>query len=166
MTAAAPTASRSPLSTPLALFRVVAIAEAITWALLIGGMILRAVTGEGIGVSIGGGVHGFVFLAYVATVVLVGIHQRWAAGTWALSIGSAIVPFATIPAELWLSRSGRLAGTWRLEATSDPRDQRPLDRAVRTLLRHPIAFGLAAAALVVVVFVALLVVGPPGGGEH
>ncbi len=162
MTAAVPTASRSPFATPHALYRVVAIAEAISWTLLLGGLLLRALTDVGVGVSIGGGIHGFVFLAYGATAVLMTIHQRWSAGTAIVAIASAVVPYATIPTERWLRRSGRLDGAWRLEATADPRDRRPLDRLVRTLLRHPVAFGLGAVVVVAIVFTVLLVVGPPG----
>ncbi|MFC7430722.1 MULTISPECIES: DUF3817 domain-containing protein [unclassified Agrococcus] len=163
MTTASPAASRSPFASPHALFRVVAIAEAISWTLLLGGLALRAALDLSIAVSIGGGVHGFVFLAYAATAVLMTIHQRWGAGAAIVAIASAVVPYATIPTERWLRRSGRLDGPWRLEQTDDPRDRRPLDRLVRTLLRHPVAFGLAAVALVAIVFTILLVVGPPGG---
>ncbi|MFM2475361.1 hypothetical protein, partial [Burkholderia cenocepacia] len=59
------------------------------------------------------------------------IHQRWAPGVAIVAIAAAIVPYATIPVERWLRRSGRLDGAWRLEATDDPRDGRPLDRLVR-----------------------------------
>lgn len=162
MTTAVPTASRSPFATPHALYRVVAIAEAISWTLLLGGLALRAATGIAVGVSIGGGIHGFVFLAYAATAVLMTIHQRWAPGVAVAAIAAAIVPYATVPVERWLRRSGRLDGPWRLQATDDPRDQRPLDRLVRTLLRHPVAFGLGAVVVVAIVFTVLLIVGPPG----
>ena len=47
---------------PLALFRTLAIAEAISWTLLITGLILRATIDLDIAVSVGGGIHGFVFL--------------------------------------------------------------------------------------------------------
>jgi integral membrane protein len=162
VTSAAPTASRWPLATPRGLFRLVAIAEAVSWTLLIAGLVVRALTGAGAGVSVGGGFHGFVFLAYAGTAVLMTIHQRWSAGVAVVAIASAVVPYATIPTERWLRRTGRLDGAWRVEATADPRDARPLDRLVRTLLRHRVAFAIGAIALVAVVFVVLLVVGPPG----
>jgi integral membrane protein len=149
--------------TPLALFRTLAIAEAVSWTLLIGGLIIRAVADAPVAVTIGGGIHGFVFLAYGATAVIVAKNQRWSAGVAALAIGSAVIPYATVPTELWLHRSGRLAGEWRRTATSDPRDARWHDRLLRMLLTHPWAFGAAMAALVVAAYVVLLVVGPPGG---
>ena len=58
---------------PARLFRVLAIAEAITWTLLIAALIARAVGAPSIVVTIAGGIHGFVFLSYGATAILVGI---------------------------------------------------------------------------------------------
>ena len=147
--------------TPKRLFRTFAIAEAITWTLLITGLILRATIGLDIAVSIGGGIHGFVFLAYGATAVLLAVNQRWNPGVAAVAIASAIIPYATIPVELWLARSGRLEGGWRREATDDPRDQSWLDRLVRWFIRHPVLLIVAIAVAVVVLFVVLLSLGPP-----
>jgi integral membrane protein len=151
--------------TPLNLFRVLAVAEAISWTLLIGGLLVRASTDLAIAVTVGGGIHGFVFLSYGATAVLVAKNQRW--GTWptVVAIASAIIPYATIPTELWMHRSGRLEGTWRLEQTDDPRDRSWHDRLMRALLRRPWVLALMIAAAVVAIFVVLLVIGPPGGRE-
>lgn len=149
--------------TPLTLFRTLAIAEAVSWTLLIGGLILRATADLSVAVSIGGSIHGFVFLAYGATAVLVALNQRWGIGPTALAVVSAVIPYATIPTEIWLQRSGRLRGSWRREESDDPRDRRPVDRLLRFFLRRPGVLGLLLAAVVAVVFVVLLVVGPPGG---
>ena len=52
--------------TPKKLFNFFAVAEAITWALLLFGMFLKYVTQTTeVGVRIGGGIHGFVFLCFV-----------------------------------------------------------------------------------------------------
>ncbi|MDU0328077.1 DUF3817 domain-containing protein [Microbacterium sp. KSW2-21] len=149
--------------TPLTLFRTLAIAEAISWTLLIGGLILRAIADLPLAVSIGGSIHGFVFLAYGATAVLVALNQRWGVGPAVVAVASAVIPYATVPTEIWLHRTGRLRGDWRLDATDDPRDQRPLDRLLRFFLRRPWALALALVAAVALVFVVLLIVGPPGG---
>ncbi|BFM26252.1 integral membrane protein [Microbacterium testaceum] len=149
--------------TPLTLFRTLAIAEAISWTLLIGGLILRAVADLPLAVTIGGSLHGFVFLAYGATAVLVALNQRWGVGPAVVAVASAVIPYATVPTEIWLHRTGRLRGDWRLDATDDPRDQRPLDRLLRFFLRRPWALALALVAAVALVFVVLLIVGPPGG---
>lgn len=147
--------------TPRSLFRTLAIAEAVTWTLLITGLILRSAAGLDVAVSIGGGIHGFVFLAYGVTAVLLAVNQRWRVGVAALAIGSAVIPYATIPVELWLARTGRLDGAWRRESSSDPRDGRVADRILRLVLTRPLVFTVVAAVAVAVVFVILLTIGPP-----
>lgn len=149
--------------TPLNLFRTLAIAEAVSWTLLIGGLILRAVADLPVAVTVGGGIHGFLFLAYGATAVLVALNQRWGLGPTALAVVSAVIPYATVPTEIWLHRTGRLRGAWRLDETADPRDRRPIDRLLRFFLRRPWALAGALVAVVALVFVVLLIVGPPGG---
>lgn len=149
--------------TPLSLFRTLAIAEAISWTLLIAALILRASTGLAILVTIGGGIHGFVFLSYGATAILVAKNQRWRPWATIVAIASAVIPYATIPTELWLHRSGRLAGAWRLEQTEDPRDATWHDRLMRWMLHRPWVLGVLIAAAIVLLYVVLLVVGPPGG---
>ncbi|MCK2023703.1 DUF3817 domain-containing protein [Microbacterium sp. kSW2-24] len=149
--------------TPDRLYRVLAIAEAITWTLLIGAIIARALGAPGIVVTIGGGIHGFVFLAYGATALLVAVNQRWHVGVAILAVASAVVPYATIPMEIWLHRTGRLAGVWRLEATDDPRDRRWYDRLMRWFLRRPVVLVLLLAVAIVALYVILLIAGPPGG---
>lgn len=148
---------------PAALFRTLAIAEAISWTLLIGGIALRAMTGEPRGVSIGGAVHGFVFLSYGAVVILVAMNQRWGVGRFAVALLSAVIPYASVPAEVRLQRSGALEGDWRTSAGTGPRDATWHDRALRAVLRHPVRSGIGAVLAVAVVFTALLLIGPPGG---
>lgn len=149
--------------TPLTLFRTLAIAEAVSWTLLIAGLILRATADLPLAVTIGGGIHGFVFLAYGATAILVALNQRWGIGPASVAIVSAVIPYATVPTEIWLQRTGRLRGAWRLDAGEDPRDQRPLDRLLRFFLRRPWVLGILILLAVALIFVVLLVVGPPGG---
>ncbi|WEK61222.1 MAG: DUF3817 domain-containing protein [Candidatus Microbacterium colombiense] len=147
---------------PDRLFRTLAIAEAITWTILIAAIIARAVGAPGIVVTIGGGIHGFVFLAYAATAVLVALNQRWHIGVAALAVVSAVVPYATIPTEIWLQRTRRLEGEWRLDATDDPRDHRWYDRLMRWFLRRPWVLAVLLAVGIVALYVILLLVGPPG----
>ena len=153
------------IGTPRRLFRFAAIAEAITWTLLITGLILRATTDFALGVTIAGGIHGFVFLSYGATAVLLAVNQRWHPGVAALAIVSAIVPYATIPVELWLARTGRLDGLWRCEASDDPRDATWVDRTMRWFLRNPAVLVVLLLAAVVVLFTVLLILGPPGASR-
>ena len=149
--------------TPARLYRVLAIAEAITWTLLISALIARAVGAPGIVVTIAGGIHGFVFLSYGATAVLVALNQRWSVGVGVAAVVSAIVPYATIPMEIWLHRTRRLLGGWRLEETDHPRDRARYDLWMRRLLNRPWVLAVLVVVAIVALFVILLIIGPPGG---
>jgi len=151
--------------TPLNLFRALSVAEAITWALLIAALTARAVTGNALVVTVAGGIHGFIFLSYGATAILVAMNQRWGVWPAVVAIASAVIPFATIPSELWLHRSHRLEGAWRLEETSDPRDRTWYDRWMRWFLRRPWVLAILILIAIVVLFTVLLIVGPPGGSK-
>lgn len=150
--------------TPKKLYRIVAIAEAITWTILISALIYRAIVGQengGLAVTIGGSIHGFVFLSYGATAVLTAINQRWNPGLAVVAIITAVIPYATIPFDIWAHRKGKLEGDWRREATDDPRDQVWFDRLVRWMLNHPYLLGALILLAVVVLFTVLLILGPP-----
>lgn len=147
--------------TPKLLFRTLAIAEAITWTLLITGLVLRAVADLPIAVTIGGGIHGFVFLAYAGVALLVGIDRRWSPGAVVLAVASAVVPYATIPVDIWLHRRGRLDGAWRVDPDPASPDRTPLDALVRWLVRRPVVLVAIFAVLLVAIFTTLLAIGPP-----
>ena len=149
--------------TPARLYRVLAIAEAITWTILISALIARAVGAPGIVVTIGGGIHGFVFLAYGATAILVAFNQRWSIGLGLLAVASAVIPFATIPMEIRLHRKGRLKGDWRLDESDHPQDRTWYDRLMRWFLNRAWVLVLLIVVAVVVLYVILLIAGPPGG---
>ncbi|MCS0498853.1 DUF3817 domain-containing protein [Protaetiibacter mangrovi] len=149
--------------TPSTLFRTLAIAEAISWTGLIAALVARAVVGESPAVTIAGAIHGFVFLSYGATAVLVALNNRWRVGPAVVAVASAIVPYATIPTELWLARSGRLAGVWRTEPALDRVDARWYDAPLRWFLRHPWVLGALILLAVAAIYVVLLLIGPPGG---
>lgn len=149
--------------TPLSLFRTLAFAEVVSWTLLIAGLVIRATTGWATAVTIGGGIHGFVFLSYATTAVLVAINQRWPVRVGAVAVIAAIIPYATVPVEIWLHRSERLRGEWRRDASDDPRDAGWIDRTFRWFIRRPWVLALLIVLAVVLIFVVLLVVGPPGG---
>ncbi|SKA80855.1 integral membrane protein [Agreia bicolorata] len=150
--------------TPEKLFRIFALLETITWTLLIAGMILKYAVGVGDWpVSIAGFIHGLIFIAYALQAGVVAVNQRWHLGLAALAVASAVVPYATIPTERWLARRGDLDGGWRTDATSDPRDARPLDRAFRWAIQRPIPLAGGLFVALAVIMATLLIVGPPGG---
>ena len=150
---------------PLTLFRTLAFAEVVSWTLLIGGLILRAAFGWDLAVTIGGGIHGFVFLSYGATVVLVALNSRWRIWPTLAALVSAVVPYATIPAEILLHRRGLLGGTWRTDPSPTAPDARWYDAPLAWFLRRPWVLFLGLALLIAGVFAVLLIVGPPGGSH-
>lgn len=148
--------------TPRSLFRVVAVAEAITWTLLIIGLVLKYITQTTeVGVRIGGGLHGFVFLTYVVTTCLVSVDRKWPWPRTLLGLASAVIPYATIPFELSAARKGLLTpGPWRL----GPGGERPaggIERALALVLRRPVVSVLVAVVGIAAVFSGLLALGPP-----
>lgn len=145
---------------PRNLFRLFATAEVITWAGLIAALILRATGVTAAAVSIAGGIHGFVFLAYCVTTVFVWINQRWKPGLGVLGLALAIVPFATYPFERVIDKRGLLGGPWRLAPGGDtPRGF--VEHVQAWILRRPFLSIALIAALVAIVFVVLLWLGPP-----
>lgn len=152
--------------TPRKLYSVLAIAEAVTWTGLITGLILRASAGiDPTLFVVIGGIHGFVFITYGATAILVAINQRWHFGVGLLAVITAIVPYATIPFEIVQAKRGALDGPWRLEETDDPRDKHWFDRFVRWFLNRPVLLALAILVAIIAIFTSLLVIGPPGGSR-
>lgn len=144
---------------PRRLFRTVAVAEAVTWALLLTGMFLKYVTETTeLGVRIGGALHGFVFVAYVVVTAVVAVDARWSAKRTILGLLAAVPPFFTVWFDLASERQGALPEHWRLDA-DQPRGLR--ERVVGWLVRKP-AQGVAVAFVAVVaLFGAALLVGPP-----
>ncbi|MDH6238394.1 DUF3817 domain-containing protein [Cryobacterium sp. CG_9.6] len=151
---------------PRLLFRSVAIAEAITWALLITGMLMKYVFDAGeVGVQVGGFVHGLVFIAFGMTAVLLAVNQHWSARLTALAVITAIVPFGTIPLDRGLEKRGLLDGGWRRTRTDDPRDHTRVSALLRWMLVRPALFTTVLLLGLVAIMTALLRVGPPGGGS-
>lgn len=146
-------------STPSRLYRVLAFAEMITWTLLLAGMFLKyVVDATDVLVRIGGGLHGFTFLAYVVVTVLVAVDQRWKLTALLMGIGSAVIPYLTVPFERWAERRGLLGERWRLR---EEQGRTAPERLVSLALRHPIPAALIAIVGVAVVFSVLLSLGPP-----
>lgn len=145
--------------TPRALFRPVAVAEMFTWAGLIIALILRAASTTNF-VPIAGGIHGFVFLCYATVTVFVWVNQRWRFSLGLTGLLLAIVPFATVPFELWVDRRGLLSGGWRLA----PGGEEPkgfVDHAQAWVLRHLLLSIVLLALFLVALFTTLLWLGPP-----
>ena len=93
-------------------FRTVAIAEAVTWVLLLAGMFVKWVlrTSE-VGVQVAGPVHGAVFIAYVVVTLIAWRALRWDPVTALLALAASVPPLTTLWFERWAARTGRLPVT-------------------------------------------------------
>jgi integral membrane protein len=145
--------------TPLHLFRRAAVAEAVTWALLLFGMFLKYVTETTeLAVRVFGMVHGIVFITFCLVTLLVGIDQRWSRGRVVLGLASAVPPFATIAFDRYAERRDLLDDSWQLS----PQTCRTTpERLVCWLLRNPTAGIVAGLGAVAVLTAGALLVGPP-----
>lgn len=149
------------LPSPLRLFRIVATAEAVTWTLLIIGMVLKYVTQTTeLGVRVGGMLHGVVFIAYVLTCVALWVDQRWSPRTALVALASAIPPWLTLWFERRVERERLVGEQWRLGAGGQAAAS-PAERVLATALARPL-LGLAVALVGIAAMTAvLLVIGPP-----
>lgn len=145
--------------TPRALFRTFATAEMITWALLITALVLRG-TGVTNIVPIAGGIHGFVFLSYCVVTVFTWVNQQWKAPVGIAGLLLSVIPFATVPFELFLDKRGLLCGGWRL-APGGAAPSGLLEKAQAWVLAKPALASTLLLAFVVLLFVVLLLAGPP-----
>ncbi|MFD7656890.1 DUF3817 domain-containing protein [Actinosynnema sp. NPDC059797] len=95
------------LSSPVGRFRLLALAEAVSWAGLLLGMFFKYVVVENeIGVKIFGPVHGAIFVAYLLVTLM--LAQRWDRKTLVWALVAAVPPFGTVVFERWAARTGRL----------------------------------------------------------
>ncbi|KQW48021.1 hypothetical protein ASC77_16640 [Nocardioides sp. Root1257] len=145
---------------PLKTFRLVAVAEAVTWALLLTGMAFKYTDVTDVGVRVFGMVHGVVFIAYCLVTVLVSVDQRWSRSRSLLTLLAAVPPFFTVLADRSAERADVLGSSWRLthEAPASV-----LDRPVAWLLRNPVRGALAGLVAVAALTGVALLVGPPAG---
>ena len=95
--------------TAASVFRIVAVAEALSWVGLLAGMYVKYVpeTTE-LGVKVFGPIHGGVFVAYVLVALVAGRVFRWSARTTLLALVASVPPLATVAFERWAARAGRL----------------------------------------------------------
>lgn len=93
-------------------FRLLAVAEAFSWAALLTGMYFKwiARTTE-LGVEIAGPVHGALFIGYGMAALVLWRLQRWPFAVALFAGLSAVVPFATLLFERWADRRGHLTET-------------------------------------------------------
>jgi integral membrane protein len=91
-------------------FRIVALAEAVSWVGLLIGMYFKylGTPRTEIGVKVFGMAHGLVFIAFVITAVFAGIAFKWASGSWLLALLASIVPLGSVIFLIRADRAGIL----------------------------------------------------------
>lgn len=91
------------------LFKIAAIAEAISWIGLLIGMFFKwVVKSSEIGVKIFGPIHGGVFMFFVVSCLWVAFTHKWSAKHLVLGLLSSIPPLATLWFEKYAERHGLL----------------------------------------------------------
>src|SRR3954462_2861078 len=92
-------------------FRIVAVAEALSWIGLLAGMYVQYVppTTE-LGVKIFGPIHGAIFITYVVIALLTARALRWSPRTTVLALVCSVPPLATVWFERLATRNDRLPG--------------------------------------------------------
>lgn len=149
-------------ATPKSLFATFSRIEMLTWALLISGLIARATIGIDPSLFfIFGATHGFAFIGYSVTAVLVAVNQRWPVARSASAVLLAVVPFATLPFDRYLEKKSYLEGEWRISESNVPSDKTWFDRLFRWFIFRPVLLIVALVVFVISLFSFLLWLGPP-----
>ncbi|GAA4619668.1 DUF3817 domain-containing protein [Saccharopolyspora hordei] len=89
-------------------FRLVAIAEALSWVGLLVAMAFKYGLDMPLGVTVMGSVHGAVFTAYVVTCLVVFSPLRWRFWVLVLALAASVPPLVTVWFERWADRRGLL----------------------------------------------------------
>jgi integral membrane protein len=108
-------------------FRLIAMAEAVSWVGLLIGMYFKylGTPRTEIGVKVFGMTHGLIFIAFVVTGLLVGIAFKWAAGTWLLALLASVVPLCSVIFLIWVDRTGRMGSAEAASAVVQPGRRAP-----------------------------------------
>src|SRR6202163_3927013 len=103
-------------------FRLIAMAEAVSWVGLLTGMYFKYLGSPRteIGVKVFGMAHGLIFIAFVVTGLLAGTALKWTARTWLLALLASIVPLCSVIFLIWADRTGRLDGSGIAAAAPQP----------------------------------------------
>jgi integral membrane protein len=90
-------------------FRIVAVAEALSWVGLLIGMYVKYVpeTTE-LGVKVFGPIHGGIFVAYVVVALVASRVLRWSPRTTVLALLCSVPPLATVWFERLATRNDKL----------------------------------------------------------
>ncbi|MDT5244650.1 MAG: hypothetical protein QOD36_2026 [Mycobacterium sp.] len=103
-------------------FRLIALAEAVSWIGLLVGMYFKYVgtPRTEIGVKVFGMTHGLIFIAFGVAGLLVGIARKWSAGTWLLALLASIVPLCSVIFLIWADKTRRIGLAEAVPAVAQP----------------------------------------------
>lgn len=102
------------------IFKILAVAEAFSWAALLIGMFLKWVLRiTELGVEIAGPIHGGLFIGYAIAALVLWRLQRWPFLVALFAGLSAVLPFATLVFERWADRRGYLTASEETSAAAD-----------------------------------------------
>lgn len=99
------------------IWAIIAAVEAVTWAGLLVGMVLKYVTRTTeAGVQLFGALHGGAFIVYVIVTLVAAVMLRWKWWLALVALACSIPPLVTIVLEIVLARRGLLASPVRGDA--------------------------------------------------
>jgi integral membrane protein len=108
-------------------FRLIALAEAVSWAGLLVGMYFKylGTPRTEIGVKVFGMAHGVIFIGFVVAGLLAGIAFKWSAGTWLLALLASVVPLCSVIFLIWADKAGLVDPAHTVAAVAEPGRQAP-----------------------------------------
>jgi integral membrane protein len=86
-------------------FRYVALAEAVSFLVLLVAAVIKRTEDAPGGVTVMGPIHGLLFLAYVVLALNIRESLGWSTKTTALVLLGAVLPFGGFVVERWLGKS-------------------------------------------------------------
>jgi integral membrane protein len=89
--------------------RIIALAEATSFILLLIASVVKRTGGSELGVQILGPIHGGLFIAYVVVALNIRAQLGWANSTTFWILVGAVVPFGGYVVDWWLVREERRA---------------------------------------------------------
>lgn len=103
-------------------FRLIALAEAVSWVGLLIGMYFKylGTPRTEVGVKVFGMTHGLVFIAFIVSGLLLGTAVRWKPVTWLLALLASVAPLCSVIFLSWAEKTGRMGGAGALNGLTQP----------------------------------------------
>lgn len=89
-------------------FRYVALAEAVSFLILLVAAVIKRTSDAPGGVEVMGPIHGVLFLTYVVIALVVSRPAGWSPRATIGVLAGAVLPFGGFVVDRWLARTGQL----------------------------------------------------------